>query len=488
MGHVITSFIDDSLLIGRSVDETAKAVQDTAKYLEDLGFIIHPDKSVFSPVQEIEYLGFVINSREMKICLPAARKTDISTACTNLLTEYKPTIRNVAAVIGKLVAALPAAQYGPLHYRALEHDKIQALKRNAGHYGRHMKISREGKQDLEWWIENVEITYSCISRDKPDLHLTSDASGQGWGASDGTTHIGGRWNATELLIAARNEINYLELLAAFLGLKAFCRNMFNKHVKLSIDNTTAVAYIAHMGGAKSHDCNSLAKQLWEWCIERNIWISVVHLPGVQNIDADRKSRQFQDETEWMLHREVFELLKLQFELSIDLFASRINTQLAEYISWKPDPGAVAVDAFSLDWGPLEFYAFPPFCLIGKCIQKIIQDEAEGLLIVPKWPTQAWFPQMLGLLTHDPIVLPRIQDLVTQPGSGRLHPLSNSLILLACRLSGRPSKQQDYQQQLQTSCYRHGETRQKHNMLYTSTSGYNFVLGDCLIQCTQMRLK
>ena len=51
MDHVITAFIDDSLIVARTKEQATKAVHDTAKYLESLGFIIHPVKSVFTPVQ-----------------------------------------------------------------------------------------------------------------------------------------------------------------------------------------------------------------------------------------------------------------------------------------------------------------------------------------------------------------------------------------------------------------------------------------------------
>ena len=47
--------------------------------------------------------------------------------------------------------------------------------------------------------------------------------------------------------------------------------------------------------------------MWEWCIEKDLWISCVHLPGVQNVIADTKTRVFDDETEWMLDRESLEI-------------------------------------------------------------------------------------------------------------------------------------------------------------------------------------
>ena len=120
------------------------------------------------------------------------------------------------------------------------------------------------------------------------------------------------------------------------------------HVRLRLDNTTAVAYINHMGGSKSSRCNGLAKQMWEWCNQRHIWISAAHLPGKQNTIADFQSRKFNDQTEWMLNKNVFkQLIQIMGVPKVDLFASRLNNQLPNYVSWLPDPGAIAVDAFSL---------------------------------------------------------------------------------------------------------------------------------------------
>ena len=80
------------------------------------------------------------------------------------------------------------------------------------------------------------------------------------------------------------------------------------------------------------------------------------------------------------------------------FASRLNCQLTPFVSWKPEPGVWAVNAFSLCWTALKFYAFPPFSILGKVLVKIQQDGATGMLVTPFWSTQPWFPQLLELLT------------------------------------------------------------------------------------------
>ena len=110
LGYCIVGYIDDTLIIAPSQEEAEKAVQDTAIVLSELGFIIHPKKSIFQPTQRITYLGFELNSHDMTIALPPEKREDIKIRCTELARKLKPSIRQIAEVIGKLVAALPAVQ------------------------------------------------------------------------------------------------------------------------------------------------------------------------------------------------------------------------------------------------------------------------------------------------------------------------------------------------------------------------------------------
>ena len=91
---------------------------------------------------------------------------------------------------------------------------------------------------------------------------------------------------------------------------------------------------------------------------------------------------------------------------IDLFASRINYKCKKYVSYQPDPGAYAVDAFHLPWKDFCFYAFLPFCIIQKVLRKVTVDQATSILVVPLWPTQPWWPLLTHLLIAPPFILPR----------------------------------------------------------------------------------
>ena len=103
-------------------------------------------------------------------------------------------------------------------------------------------------------------------------------------------------------------INYLELKAVLLSRQSLCSDCFNCHIKVLTDNTTAaVAYLRNMGGTHSLLCNGMAHKIWLWCKEKHIWLSVTHIPGVENVLADTAaSRVFDDTTEWKLEESIYE--------------------------------------------------------------------------------------------------------------------------------------------------------------------------------------
>ena len=253
------------------------------------------------------------------------------------------------------------------------------------------------------------------------------------------------------------------------------------------DNATAVAYIQHFGGSKSQLLNSLSRAIWSWCMDRNIWLTVSYLPGAQNCVADHASRNFRNDLEWKLNTIVYQKLTGMFQKpDIDLFASRLNYQVFPYVTWQADPGSAHTDAFTLDWSAYtRFYAFPPFCLIGKVLTKIEYDQAVCILIAPLWQTQSWFPRMLKLLIRSPCILPFQQDLLSLPFSGRLHPLRDRLRLIACLLSGRHSGSKEFQDKLPKLCLHHGDPRPESVINRRFKSGFNSVLRQRLIRFKQM---
>ena len=244
---------------------------------------------------------------------------------------------------------------------------------------------------------------------------------------------------------------------------------------------TAVTILNNMGTSRSWELNELNKEIWSWCIHRGIWLTLAHIPGKTNIVADRESRQHRRELEWTLNQELYEegIRRMSVKPNIDLFASRLNYRLKPYVSYKPDPGAVAVDAFTVQWSQYVFYAFPPFSVIMRTLQKIQQDQATGLLLVPFWTTQAWWPTLTRMLIQAPLVLPNRMDTLYLPQDpSAVHPLMS---LLLCHLSGNICRVKEFHRQLPTLSCSPGVQARGSSTALTLRNGWSTVVNGKLIQ-------
>ena len=134
----------------------------------------------------------------------------------------------------------------------------------------------------------------------------------------------------------------------------------------------------------------------------------------------------------------------------------------------------------IQWEEHYFCAFPPFSLIATCLQKIEQEQATGVILVPFWQTQCWFTMLLHLLIDNPVFLPQMNDLLTQSHNKALQPLRKQLKLMACKVSGKASSSATYQRRLQQSSCSHGQMGLRNNINCTSSSRLTFVVNDRLI--------
>ena len=76
------------------------------------------------------------------------------------------------------------------------------------------------------------------------------------------------------------------------------------HIRLVMDNTTAVACVRR-GGSKSAILNKMMVTLIRFQLARSWTLSAIHLAGVRNVVADSLSRVSVQQTEWSLDQTSF---------------------------------------------------------------------------------------------------------------------------------------------------------------------------------------
>ena len=175
-GYLSVIYVDDCYLQGDSFTKCAKNVIRTTEILENLGFYIKIDKSEIIPKQQITFLGVIIDSVHMTITLTIEKKQTILNLCTAARLAPTLTIRELAKLIGNLVASMEAVPYGRLFYRQLERDKTKSLQQNKGSFEVKITLSDFSEKELTWWENNIMTATKKLKKLPIDKTIYTDAS------------------------------------------------------------------------------------------------------------------------------------------------------------------------------------------------------------------------------------------------------------------------------------------------------------------------
>ena len=271
-------------------------------------------------------------------------------------------------------SCLHAIRPAPTFYRAIQADIHQAIGKT-NNFSKKLNLSSEAKSEIQWWIVNVhQWNGRPVHLPPSSLIITTDAAKKGgWEGIMQQTQNSGQVDSR----GGFSPHKHFRAKGSPFCSEIVCRGLSNDKCSCEAQNRQHTCSSLHQssGGTKSVDLCNQAQELWKWCLLHQTIVSAEHLPGIHNRDADQASRIFNDRTEWLISphllREALSLLAVK--PSTDLFTSRLNKQFPIFCSWKPDPDAWKIDAFSFPWIQKGLYAFPPFCLVGKVLAKVIQD-------------------------------------------------------------------------------------------------------------------
>ncbi len=424
-------YLDDMLIIGASAEEATLFTTMAIELLESLGFTlnqeIHPDSNSNDRISRLHY-QFEHNDNTI------AKRKDNQTAETvspdHVCLETE--IKEHSSTSG-IIRVLP-----PSHLEGTSSFSFPTSSTYSRFNDFPSRLRGGGSSPNQTEARTSVVAAKHHQRELQSHHVPLSRH------YDILRQTNGKWSATERLL----HINILELKAAFLGLKSLLKNHRAITVALNMDNSTAVAYVNHKRGTHSLPLLELTLELWDWCIQRDLFIIAHHLPGRTNIQAHLESREFLDNSDWMINPTIVKAFLTNCRT--DLFASRLTRQLTDFIIWRPDPEAQHSDAFTVNWKGLAGYAFPPFNLVPMVLNKVQSDQTEIVLIAPVWQAQPWWPLLLQLHVQQPVLLPNNKDLLQDPSDPFLiHPMYPLLHLGAFHISSDVTKQKAFLRTLPT---------------------------------------
>jgi hypothetical protein len=277
-----------------------------------------------------------------------------------------------------------------------------------GNLDRLVPISRSARIALLWWSQLHHLRKGVlIDQVAPTLTLVTDACLTGWGTLDGPSGPGS-------VVSSRSNPPYQLAGVEGSGAVSSILSVQGAHSQGATTHRQLHGGVLHQqgGGTRSPLLSCLVEELLIWCLENEVELIALHLPGIRNSAADALSRRLRfHNTEWQLTQWVANALFRRWDgPKVDLFASPMNARLPIFVSLRPEPMALATDALAISWSHMDAYAFPPFPLVQATLEKVRLDPTMVLtLVAPNWPAKVWFPLLLSLLVDRPIVLPDIPD-------------------------------------------------------------------------------
>jgi hypothetical protein len=400
-GIRLSAYLDDLLIVSRSLHTARAHTRMVLNKLRDLGFMVKVAKSVLRPTQKIQHLGFVIDTRTMTLTVPSSKIRDLRREASRLFRAASCSIRHLSSFIGKAQAMTMAVFPARLQTRHLLAVKNLALRRCRS-WTSTISLPAQALQELQWWHRQLQSwNGQSFLPSMPQHEAFTDASDHGWGIVWNNRTWCGRWRPQQMT----HHINWKELMVIWKVTQL--RHLQGSSIRIYCDNMTTIAYINKFGGTRSAPLMELARQIWNSCLRTNTRIILTYVPSMFN-PADAPSRQFTQQVEWRMSKTFFRHLDKKWgPHQVDLFAHQNNHLLPKYVAWKPDPQAMATDALQMTWQHLgRLYICPPWNLLPLIVQRLQREQVAATLITPWWPAALWFPSLRAIARPRPLSVPR----------------------------------------------------------------------------------
>ena len=207
-------YLDDWLLLFKCPHQAAQKTLEFANLCVELGLLVNLDKSELAPTQHITHLGIKWDLLHAWVQPSDKQVQNIQIAANAMLSSGKATVKMLESLQGKLVAAERQTHLGKINFRMFQRTVTQAVQ--TAPLSAWIRLPLVSLEDLTWWADSFNLLRGvpCIPP-KPTVHITTDASGKGWGAYWESRVIQGMWSGHQLDF----HINKKELLVVLFCLQ-----------------------------------------------------------------------------------------------------------------------------------------------------------------------------------------------------------------------------------------------------------------------------
>jgi hypothetical protein len=221
--------------------------------------------------------------------------------------------------------------------------------------------------------------------------LTSDALEEQWAGhleiGRAQAHISGSLYDSDGLTSS-NQRETAAVLRSLLHFRPILLRYGIRAMTVRSDNSVTVFNLQRQGAGIA--LLQLTRKIFSLLLKLDIRITSCHIPGKENTLTDALSR-IHATGDYALRQDVYDHATRAMHVAptIDFFATQENTKCRRFVTWKGP--SHPRDAFSMPrWDNGLPYLFPPVQLLPRVLQRIRDERVKAVVVLPKWPSRAWW--------------------------------------------------------------------------------------------------
>ncbi|VDI13813.1 Hypothetical predicted protein [Mytilus galloprovincialis] len=381
-GIKIVLYLDDGFGMNNENNECIKDAEFVKQSLLSAGFLLNEEKSVFTPVQKLEWLGIIWDSCNFTLCIPQRRIDELFQSIHNVFREI-PYIsaRNLAQVTGRIISMSPVI--GNITRIMTRYCYMSIESRMSWDSYLVLESKSFVISELKFWLDNIaNVNFKTLNQySQSHVMVYSDASSIAAGAC--TVELESKifhtmWKSTEMLESS----TWRELKAIELALMSYQHAFAGKSLKWLTDNQNCVRIV--QAGSMKEKLQDIAISIFSICLQKGISINIQWIPRGENSKADYISKII-DYEDWGVSEFFYTFINdLWGPYTVDRFASSRNTKLERFNSLFWNVNTEAVDCFTQNWSGENNWIVPPIYLVLRAIKHVIACKARDIFRVGRW--------------------------------------------------------------------------------------------------------
>jgi hypothetical protein len=242
---------------------------------------------------------------------------------------------------------------------------------------------------------------TIVRRSASTIILQTDAASQvGYDATlftpRGEFNIKGLWSVQE----KRLKIHILEGIALVHALTRLINEIKFKRLRVAVDNQTLQGALLK-GGSRKENLNKIVRSVFLILATNNVKLDCIEwIPSKMNHQADALSKNVQwKDPDWEISKGGWSRINQKFgKMDVDRMASKSNAKLPRFNSRFKETEAEAVDCMNQDWRGTLSFVHPPFAMILRILDLVVEQGVQAVLIAPNWKGASWMPLLRRLIT------------------------------------------------------------------------------------------